>query len=181
MKYSKNYSNLGFLIGYYNDKLNNINIKNYGSEASLLNYFNSNITYNQLKEYLDIINQYTEYKQYNRNDYFKKIGLDLAAILFIFFKDSSEKLDIYKEIISKFTEYYKNEVENLKTEEIKKEIEDNYQKLIEEDKTLKNTIDTIDDFEKYENQYKYNLYKYPKKILDGYHTIFYLKNVILRF
>ena len=63
-------------------------------------------------------------------------------------------------------------------EETEKEIVDEFE--IFEFEPI-DTIDTIDDFEKYENQYKYNLYKYPKKILDGYHTIFYLKNVILRF
>jgi hypothetical protein len=87
---SKNIGILGELIGFLNDKFNNININNYGSEISLLLSI-INITENDKYEYLEKLKLYTTASKYKLQDFFNKIGYDLAIYIFVL---TNKSLDI---------------------------------------------------------------------------------------
>ena len=176
---NNSYASLGYLMGTFNQAYN-ININNYGSEGNILYTISDNFTYiNIIEEYIKNLKIGEEEGQlssgnYNYQDYIKKIGSDIAIILFLFSKHKPDKLD-EDYLNKKFINFYLTEYKNLETEEVQTTIEQLYKNAIALVPEFKTIFEEEKGYQE-KKQRAYNLYKYPKKILDGYHTIFYLKN-----
>jgi hypothetical protein len=183
-KNSKDYSILGNLIGDFNNEFNNINYSNYGSEASLLDTIPLKITYDNLFSYVNSIKKFDNKKFYTINDYFKKIGTDLAIILFIF---TDNLPDLVKEnIIIYFKDIYETYFEILNKKKYllfqhRRDAIEEYKKIIK-DPNYKDIYKEFDNDKIIKCQEEHNLFLYPYKIFnDIKYPIYYINNVILRF
>jgi len=108
---NKNIEILGDIIGFLNDKFNNINIKNYESEINLLNQL-IDLSEKDKNEYLEKLKLYITATRFTLQDFCNKIGYDLAIYLYVL---TNKSLDInFKEILKLLIKYlsqkYKNSI-----------------------------------------------------------------------
>lgn len=205
-KYSKSFAKLGELIYKLNKEYCNITFHNYGSDVYLLtcidNPFKTTIIEDLFKHqcyYYKIINSYLSY--YNQNsldsdinieytieDFYKKIGYDIAIYIHIFINHTftePTKEDDYRfsqktreYIKALFYETYKYEIDLLKKEKTKLDIQRELNKH--------NKIFTDLNEKSLNHQQKYNIYKYKffefKKICGkDYYNISFVNSVKINF
>jgi len=211
LKYKKirNFYELGRIINILNDKYNNINFSNNGSETDLLYCIDkpNKSTFDILKHncyYYKIIFNYNYYynenkrkfqnKNYSINDFFKKIGFDIAIYFFIFC-DTNYTINTFSgfsdttksKIEELFIKSYNNELKELSTEIVQTKIN-----KLNDDYQL-NTNNRLTEQQKY-NLYKYsyiifkhckkekNLFNFSnKKKIDYPDIVYYINNILLNF
>lgn len=106
---NKNIEILGDIIGFLNDKFNNINIKNYESEINLLNQL-IDLSEKDKNEYLEKLKLYTTATRFTLQDFCNKIGYDLAIYLYVL---TNKSLDInFKEILKLLIKYLSQKYTN---------------------------------------------------------------------
>ena len=196
----KNLQDIDIFIDFdldYNKK-NNINYYNYGSETTLLLLLKQDIMdLEKIRKYVEkckkIITETEGIKQkYNINNYFKKIGYDLALALYIFTDYSKlptyEELkniiykildDIYNNIdnyIDEINKYY-NDIMNLKLNSISNTKQTYMKQHILN--IFKNSL-----YKDEPEQLKYNLYRYKYQEFNDKGEpiiLWFINDVILRF
>lgn len=106
---NKNIEILGDIIGFLNDKFNNINIKNYESEINLLSQL-IHLSERDKNEYLEKLKLYTTATRFTLQDFCNKIGYDLAIYLYVL---TNKSLDInFKEILKLLIKYLSQKYTN---------------------------------------------------------------------
>lgn len=106
---NKNIEILGDIIGFLNDKFNNINIKNYESEINLLNKL-IDLSERDKNEYLEKLKLYTTSTRFTLQNFCNKIGYDLAIYLYVL---TNKSLDInFKEILKLLIKYLSQKYTN---------------------------------------------------------------------
>ena len=106
---NKNIEILGDIIGFLNDKFNNINIKNYESEINLLSQF-IDLSEKDKNKYLEKLKLYTTATKFTLQDFCNKIGYDLAIYLYVL---TNKSLDInFKEILELLIKYLSQKFTN---------------------------------------------------------------------
>jgi len=170
---NKSYNTFGYLLSLLNDKYNNINYNNYGSETQILDFIeNSRVNYYlKLEEYLNGIKSIDEIKdkEYNLENYMKKIGFDIAIYIFIFINNNNYYIYNNYYFIKIFETYLKQGLKEIEEKEFEKKLVKEMKKILENTEiqqlTLKENI-------LLELQQYYNIYKYPYRKINNINILF---------
>lgn len=165
----KTFKNFVNLIAYYN-RQNNINVLNYGTEAHILDFISDikdDNYINNLNIYLEIIKSNKDTSIGNLDNYFKKIGYDIAIYSYIYEYD-------YDVNIKDINEYISNNFINYFIKGFNLDIDDFINKCNKEIERYKeNNIKlNFDENDNIKLQQYYNIYKYPYKSINNNNIIF---------
>lgn len=194
-KHSYNLKHYAMLLHLLNNINNNINKKNYGTEGHIIdNLINKDgyNYYNSIKSYIAVFkNDYNKLEEYKLENFFSKIGFDIAIYEFIYNK--ALKPDNIIESISRPTHktvsYNKTNITKIFRKNFIKNFKelttDNFIEKVNEEISKLKTYNIEYNFSKDDNillQQYYNLYKYPTKFKnDKYikeNILYYNKRIL---